>query len=66
MDPAHFKVPVLVLQHHQIPVYVVGELALNYYNVLRACHIRSWIHARLYVLMHDSGYRALRLERLGP
>ncbi|KAK2613105.1 hypothetical protein N8I77_000034 [Diaporthe amygdali] len=38
MDPAHFKIPVIILQHHRIPVYVVGELVLNYYNVPRVCH----------------------------
>ncbi|POS73989.1 hypothetical protein DHEL01_v207612 [Diaporthe helianthi] len=38
MDPAHFKIPVIILQHHCVPVYVVGELALNYYNVPRVCH----------------------------
>ncbi|KAK7408612.1 hypothetical protein QQX98_009214 [Neonectria punicea] len=38
MNPAPINALVLILKHHGVPTCIVGELALNYYNVPRVCH----------------------------
>ncbi|KAG8425865.1 hypothetical protein J3459_008656 [Metarhizium acridum] len=38
MDLMPIKVAALILKHHGIAMCIVGELALNYYNVPRVCH----------------------------
>ena len=39
MNSTPIKAAVLILKHHGVPVCIVGELALNYYNVPRVCHV---------------------------
>ncbi|KAK3303711.1 ser/Thr protein phosphatase [Chaetomium strumarium] len=38
MDWTTVKVACLILKHHGVSACIVGELALNYYNVPRVCH----------------------------
>ncbi|ODA77261.1 hypothetical protein RJ55_06888 [Drechmeria coniospora] len=38
MDSTLVNIATRTLKHHGVPVCIVGELARNYYNVLRVCH----------------------------
>ncbi|KAG6001468.1 hypothetical protein E4U21_004300 [Claviceps maximensis] len=38
MDLAPLKVAAAILRHHGVPMCIVGEVALNYYNVPRVIH----------------------------
>lgn len=39
MESAPVKIAIIILRHHQIPSCLVGEIALNYYNVPRVLHV---------------------------
>ncbi|RYO85722.1 hypothetical protein DL766_009367 [Monosporascus sp. MC13-8B] len=39
MNSTPIRAAVLILRHHGVSVCIAGELALNYYNVPRVCHI---------------------------
>ncbi|KID83977.1 ser/Thr protein phosphatase [Metarhizium guizhouense ARSEF 977] len=39
MDLTPIKVAAVILERHGISMCIVGELALNYYNVPRVCHV---------------------------
>lgn len=39
MDLTPIKVAAMILKHHGVEMCIVGELALNYYNVPRVCHV---------------------------
>ncbi|KAI8710432.1 hypothetical protein NCS52_01573400 [Fusarium sp. LHS14.1] len=38
MNVASTHAAILILKHHGVPACIVGEIALNYYNVPRVCH----------------------------
>jgi hypothetical protein len=41
MEASQLKVALEILEHARIPTCLVGEVALNYYNVPRALHVSN-------------------------